>query len=361
MRRRQFGSIRKLPSGSYQVAYWLEGKRQIGPKTFSTKADASAYLATVEADVVRGAWINPELTETRFEVVANQWLRSNSSKRESSIARDVGILNNHVLPFLGHKAIGSIRPAVIQSLVDSWTSTYSANSVNRHYATVRSIFSYAEAAELIIRTPCRGIRLPRIRQVERPVLSSEELEALSEALGPINNLFMWCGALLGLRWSEIAGITRDRIDLDSETLSVDRQLRRDGTLGAPKSDAGTRILVCPKWMIEEFREVFDLLGKGDDELIFTTDLGTPLNYTNWRQRMWLPACEEAGLSGLRFHDLRAMAATALVASGTDVKTAQTRLGHSSSRMTLDIYARATQAADRKAAQDVSEFLRPGRS
>ena len=62
---------------------------------------------------------------------------------------------------------------------------------------------------------------------------------------------------------------------------------------------------------------------------------------------------------LRF-DLRSMAATALVASGADIKTAQKRLGHSSSRMTLDIYARATGDADRAAADAVGRFLRPDR-
>jgi integrase len=37
----------------------------------------------------------------------------------------------------------------------------------------------------------------------------------------------------------------------------------------------------------------------------------------------------AGLRGLRFHDLRHTAGTALVAGGIDVKTAQLRLGHAS--------------------------------
>ena len=46
--------------------------------------------------------------------------------------------------------------------------------------------------------------------------------------------------------------------------------------------------------------------------------------------------EAAGLDGLTFHDLRRANATGLVAAGVDVKTAQTRLGHSSSRLTLEL-------------------------
>jgi hypothetical protein len=63
------------------------------------------------------------------------------------------------------------------------------------------------------------------------------------------------------------------------------------------------------------------------------------------------------MSGLRLHDLRSMAATALVAAGVDVKTAPTRLGHSSPSLTLGIYARATAAGDRAAAEAVGQFLR----
>ena len=71
-----------------------------------------------------------------------------------------------------------------------------------------------------------------------------------------------------------------------------------------------------------------------------------------------PACEKAKLPSLRFHDLRSLATTALVAAGVDVKTAQTRLGHSSPQVTLGIYARMTAENDRNASDLVGEIFRP---
>jgi integrase len=79
-----------------------------------------------------------------------------------------------------------------------------------------------------------------------------------------------------------------------------------------------------------------LTGADTDALGFR-----PLRYERWRRRVWLPATERAGLHGLRFHDLRRANATALVLDGVDVKTAQTRLGHSDPRLTIAIYAQAT--------------------
>lgn len=66
-----------------------------------------------------------------------------------------------------------------------------------------------------------------------------------------------------------------------------------------------------------------------------------------------------GLTGLPFHDLRHANATGLVADGVDVKTAQTRLGHSDPRLTLAIYAQAVTEADRAAADKLAKrFMVP---
>jgi integrase len=60
-----------------------------------------------------------------------------------------------------------------------------------------------------------------------------------------------------------------------------------------------------------------------------------------------------------FHDLRRANATALIAENVDVKTAQSRLGHADPWMTLAVYARATSAADRRAAERLwSRFVVP---
>jgi integrase len=73
------------------------------------------------------------------------------------------------------------------------------------------------------------------------------------------------------------------------------------------------------------------------------------------------AYERAGLPGLRFHDLRSLAASVLVASGINVKTAMTRLGHASARTTLELYARAHDDADVEAAQSVGAWFRSSAS
>jgi len=51
-----------------------------------------------------------------------------------------------------------------------------------------------------------------------------------------------------------------------------------------------------------------------------------------------PACEAAGVEGLRPHDLCHTAASLAIRSGANVKVVQQMLGHASAAMTLDVYA-----------------------
>jgi hypothetical protein len=60
VRARSFGSIRKLPSGRYQARYWHLGKQIAAERTYAAKTDARRWLSTVEADMVRGDWVDPD-------------------------------------------------------------------------------------------------------------------------------------------------------------------------------------------------------------------------------------------------------------------------------------------------------------
>jgi integrase len=109
----------------------------------------------------------------------------------------------------------------------------------------------------------------------------------------------------------------------------------------------------------------ELTAADPDALVFTAPDGDALEYANFRRSVWLPACELVNLEGLTFHDLRRANATALVHAGIDLKTAQTRLGHSDPRLTLGVYAQATTAQDIGAAEalgaQISRRPRDGRA
>lgn len=88
---------------------------------------------------------------------------------------------------------------------------------------------------------------------------------------------------------------------------------------------------------------------GPDDLVFTAPAGGPLRAANFRLRVWGPAVEAAGLGDLTFHGLRHAAASFMVGAGEHPRVIQHRLGHSTARLSLELYAHVSEAADRDAA------------
>ena len=362
-KRRAFGSTRKLPSGRWQAGYWHEGRRHTAPMTFPTKTDAAAWLARADADISRGQWIAPGAGKVTLAEVADRWLASNPARPASTSAKYAQTAKA-IKAALGDRRVDQITRADAQAAVDGWAVTLAPRSVRHRAAVLHAIYAHAIAAELVVRNSATDLRLPAAALVDRPTLTVDELTRLANILGPDRAPFMWLGAVGGLRWAEVAGLTVADLDLLGGTVSVRHQMQRDGTLGQPKSVAGRRRLAIPRWLIDDLAAHLaarGLTAAHDDALVFVNRAGRPLNYKVWLPWTWRAACVKAGLPTLRFHDLRAMAATALVAAGIDIKTAQARLGHSSPSVTLAIYARATTESDRRAADTIGDVFQPDRA
>lgn len=359
---------RRTKSGEtrYEVRYRTpEGTER--SRTFRTRKDAQRHASTVEADKLRGAWVDPRQAGRTFADVADEWLASTPTKRPSAYARDESAVRVHLKPALGDSPIGAVTTATLRKLVGGWSETMSPRSVRRVYGTLRAIFAYAVGSEILVASPCRRIRLPEIEPVKRRVVTAEELARLSDELGPDCAALPYLGAVLGLRWGECAGLRVKALNLLEGTLTVAEQATRGPkgatVFGPPKSSAGRRTLAVPRVLGEMLSAHLarrGLSAEYGDELVFTMRDGGVLDYRNFRYRIWLPATKRAGVEGLTFHDLRRANASGLVLAGVDLKTAQTRLGHSDPRLTLGVYAQATSEADRAAA-DVLEarfFERP---
>ena len=233
-------------------------------------------------------------------------------------------------------------------------------TVRRRYGTLRAVLNRAVECDLIARTPCRGVKLPAVAPLDRPQVTAQNVTALAEAMGGYG-LMVYLGAVLGLRWGEVAGLRAGRVDLLARKLRVAEQVTRGARgvsmLGPPKSEAGRRTLSMPVALVELLAGhlgALGLTGADADAFVFPAPEGGHLVYGNWRRRVWVPACQTTGLDGLGFHDLRRANATGLVAEGVDVKTAQVRLGHSDPRLTLAVYAQATTEADRAAADRLGD-------
>jgi integrase len=77
---------------------------------------------------------------------------------------------------------------------------------------------------------------------------------------------------------------------------------------------------------------------GEDDLIFASERGTPLDGRNMVRTIFDPAVRRARLPKMRFHDLRHSFASLLIAQGAHPKYISEQLGHASVMVTLDRYS-----------------------
>jgi integrase len=280
--------------------------------------------------------------------------------------RDEMTLRLHLLPHFAKVQVGRIDRSSVQRWVNQHATTHAPRTVTRDFGVLRAVMAFALERDLIARTPCRGARLPSVEPVDGHLITAEELADLANGLGSYGPM-AFLGAVLGLRWGEVAGLRVDRVDLLRHELTVAEQIvRGKGGVsfpGPPKSRAGRRTMTMPAWLSEMLAAHLHergLTAVDGDEWVFAWPSGGHLSYSAWRKH-WVRAVRGAGLPvSFGFHDLRRANATGLVSSGVDVRTAQNRLGHAGVRMTLEIYAKATSEADRAAAEAIGRLFDPDR-
>lgn len=342
MARRNFGTVRRLPSGRWQARYSTDdGERIQAPTTFPTKADANHWLASVETDIVRGTWQDPTLGRITVAEWSDRWLATKlPTVRRATADQYEYILRMHIVPHLGDREIGSITPSEIQAWLAMLhrESGLAPNTVAKVYRLLKNLLGGAVDLEMIPRNPCRLKGASTERPPEIEVATPEQVSALADAVGDHYRALVFVAAYGGLRWGELAGLQRRHVDLEHGVVIVEQKLSEvNGVLeiDAPKSAAGRRSVALPKVAVEELAwHVVQHVGEGAASLVFASDQGGYLRRSNFRRRIWLPAMKDVGLEGFRFHDLRHTGATLAASTGAPLRALMARMGHSTPAASL---------------------------
>jgi integrase len=184
-------------------------------------------MATVEADKLRGAYIDPAAGRIKLRTYAESWLASQTfdeSTREATETR----LRVHVYPYLGDVALAAIRPSQVQA----WDRELQRRSVAPTYrrvlfANLSAILSAAVDDERIAKNPCRATSVKRPRVDVRKVKpwTREQVHAVRYALPPRYRVAATVAAGCGLRQGEVFGLAVDDVEFLGRVLHVVRQVK----------------------------------------------------------------------------------------------------------------------------------------
>ncbi len=380
----RFEAKRKRWRGEIMFGYTVDGKADRRYVYAATQSEVKRKLDDLKVKAATGQLGNAKAGQESLAAFLTRWVESlDGTRRDTTIDRYRVLVEKHLIPALGHIRLADLRP---EDLVKFYANKRkqkvkhgeklkfpSARLIRYLHTTIRLALSTAVKWRAVARNVAADVDAPRVpRTIMTCPAPADLVQILASAranddpLTPLLTLAVYSGArqgeLLGLDWKDV--------NIDAGTIRIERTLisSRAGvpTFHEPKTAASRRTVSVPRdavlallaqrqWQQQWRRKLGD--GWIESGLVFTTEVGTPLNASNVVHR-FKRALRRAGVSeGFRFHDLRHSAATLMLAAHVHPKVASERLGHSTVAITLDLYSHVLQGLDAEAGNQIQDILR----
>ena len=317
---------------------------------------------------------------------------------------------DHIEMVFGKVKLQQLRPFMIEEAYAKIRKDklFSESEIHKIHAKLTQVLEHAVDNDLIAKNPCAKIKVPRPECKEREALSAEEASRLLGILLSLKPDAHITATLLmldtGVRRGEALGLTWENTNLDEGTVFIKQQFAKDKEIRGPKSRKSVRLLSISPVAVEYLRAWKAEQAKELKKVGMAQTDGTPLahslsplrkkeealstglprvgvtfmdpdHYNRWfrdfcvkngfgkyervstyRDKEGRKRYRRSGYRGLTPHMLRHTQATLLIGSNVDIKTVQTRLGHSTASLTLDVYSHAVRANDRSASDVISGLL-----
>lgn len=347
------GSIFRRPDrkGKQWVAQIMLEDGKTKQRYFKTQEEAATALNEMLYDQRRGQLATGP--KQKLKDFLEQWLEEVHAPklRLSSYLRYRGVLDNHILPSLGHIAIQELTAQKVQSFyAGKIKEGLSSSSLHTIHKVLRGALDTAVRWNLVSRNVCEAVTLPRETSRKMEPLTPEQAQYLLTTLkGHELEALITVALATGMRHGELTGLEWNDINFDEGSVFVRRTVNRLGRYKyverEPKTEQSKRKIQLPPFALQVLREHYLLqqerrLKAGaswqDHNLVFCNKRGGYL-HPDVLCRQFYQLLDKAGLPRMRIHDLRHSAATILLSKGVNPKVVQEILGHSDITMTLGVY------------------------
>ena len=343
---------------------WTQAQKAL--KEFNDEIDSGEI-------VVRSKWT--------FEDYAEHFLAARELSGEVSagtIKRDRDKLSS--IGFLiGKMKLQDVTPDVIEKALLDLRSGKSRSGkrlsgtyLNDICKKVSLMMDHAVKAKVLKENPCNHVDKPKIDTAEKRALSKDDVQSLLDALNPAE--YMECGVILattlGLRRGEVVGLSWGDVNFKELTVHVRQTYDDAGNLNPPKTKASNRVLPMSDFAHDALKARYDsqlaflklygqqLLGEDEEshEQFIKPDVPVisdrfgerihPAGFGKW----WYKHRSSFGLDGWTLHQLRHSFLTLAAQQGVHPSVMQKLAGHSTARITMEVYTHANME-DKRAAMD----------
>ena len=205
----------------------------------------------------------------------------------------------------------------------------SAKSINNILTSLGTIFNWAIENDYTMFNPAQRVKKLKVIKEEMEFLTKEEIEAVLNVTKknyPDFYPLLLTAIYTGMRRGEILGLTWDCVNFLKSTIKVKYALYK-GKLSTPKTKTSIREIDTPKIVMDVLATLKNQSEPNTLNLVFTSKNGKFLDADNMIKRRFHKVLDIAGVSRIRFHDLRHTYASLLLAKNLNIKYIQKQMGH----------------------------------
>lgn len=316
-------------------------------KTFPNSPRAKKFAK--DSEQLNGAPLFSEFVDEWWQENAFRWKRSGIKNMRST-------LDKHLLPEFGPYTVNSISKGEIlkfrsrlAELPGRCGSKLSPKRINNILQPLKSILD--EAAERYgFVSPFRSIkRLPVNKSDVNPLSLSDLMRFLDEVRHDFRNYYT-VRFFSGLRTGEVDGLRWKNVDFELGLIYI-RESFTYGEMDTTKTPGSVRDVQMSSMLRDALLKQRQVTI-GISEFVFCNRDGKPLDQANVTKRIWYPTLKRLGMEKRRPYQTRHTAATLWLAAGENPEWVARQLGHASSQMLFQTYARYIPNTTR---QDGSAF------
>jgi len=376
------GSMRQRGENSWNLRVYAgrdavtQRKISIERTVRGNKREASKVLAAMVAEVDRRPVAS--IRKGTVAVLCREWLdHAAPSFSPKTVETTRMYIEDPIIPALGSLQVAKLTPSDLDRFyrqlleVGRSRGPYAPATIRRVHGIIRRALTQGVRWGWITHNPAIDASPPRVPMKELKAPDPGEvvqLFRLAQESDPELATFIMLAASSGARRGELLALRWSDIDLDRGTLSIERGIVLvDGNLieQSTKTHQSRRISLDAGTVstLERHRELMidsaQIAGSAltPDGFVFSHSVdGSSPWHPDSTSRAFRRICQQAGVTGVRLHDLRHYVATRLLAAGVDVRTVAGRLGHRNPSTTLNVYSHFVPETDQEAAEALGRIF-----
>lgn len=373
---------------TYQLRY-VDAAGETLYKTFDKRKDAAAFLSKSGAEPAKPAELPKIETGHTIKAALDDWLdvcekigRNGREPVEPHTLRHYRSEANHLKalqdetdpekPLFADMTLASINGPTMVRIRDALLKAHTRHMAKRCLTSLKSALSEAEHRGKITGAPGRGVSIvigsrhkkqvviPEDSDIQRLLRGAVEAEKSDDgrtaAAWPRYRLMIETLIFSGMRPSELRGLPRVNVLVKANKIKITQRADEMGTIGPPKTAAGTREINIPKRLAQRLGAWLKTLPSDPATLVFGNGNGNAESLANITNRCWWPLVRRAklltktGEPRFTLYHLRHYRASTEIDMGANQLDIQQLMGHESVKTTLDIYGHLFKRAGSKRAE-----------